>query len=30
MTGMHALHMIIGLGIMTGNLIAAWRGKFSP
>jgi cytochrome c oxidase subunit 3 len=30
MTGMHALHMIIGLGIMTVILIAAWRGKFSP
>jgi cytochrome c oxidase subunit 3 len=30
MTGMHALHMIIGLGIMTVILIGAWRGKFSP
>jgi cytochrome c oxidase subunit 3 len=30
MTGMHALHMIIGLGIMLVILIAAWRGKFSP
>src|ERR1041384_6253425 len=30
MTGMHALHMIIGLGIMTVILIMAWRGKFSP
>ena len=26
MTGLHALHMIIGLGIMTWLLIMAWRG----
>jgi cytochrome c oxidase subunit 3 len=30
MTGMHALHMIIGLGIMTVILIMAIRGRFSP
>jgi cytochrome c oxidase subunit III len=30
MTGMHALHMVIGLGIMTVLLIMAWRGRFSP
>lgn len=30
MTGMHALHMIIGLGILTVLLIMAWRGRFSP
>ncbi len=30
MTGMHALHMIIGLGIMSVLLIMAWRGRFSP
>jgi len=30
MTGMHALHMIIGLGIMTVILILTWRGTFSP
>ena len=30
MTGMHALHMIIGEGIMTVILIMAWRRKFSP
>ncbi len=30
MTGMHALHMVIGLGIMTVILIQAWRGRFSP
>lgn len=30
MTGMHALHMIIGFGILTVILIMAWRGRFSP
>jgi cytochrome c oxidase subunit 3 len=30
MTGMHALHMIIGEGIMTVILIMAWRRRFSP
>ena len=30
MTGMHALHMLIGLGILTVILIMAWRGRFSP
>jgi cytochrome c oxidase subunit 3 len=30
MTGMHALHMIIGEGIMMVILIMAWRRKFSP
>ncbi|MGB8592538.1 MAG: cytochrome c oxidase subunit 3 family protein [Candidatus Acidiferrales bacterium] len=30
MTGLHALHMIIGLGIMTVMTVMAWRGKFSP
>jgi cytochrome c oxidase subunit III len=28
MTGLHALHMIIGLGLMTVITIMAWRGKF--
>ena len=28
MTGLHALHMIIGLGIMTTIAIMAWRGTF--
>jgi cytochrome c oxidase subunit 3 len=28
-TGMHALHMIIGLGLMAYLVIAAGRGKFS-
>jgi cytochrome c oxidase subunit 3 len=30
MTGMHALHMIIGLGLMTWLTINAWRNKYSP
>src|SRR5437867_4184246 len=30
MTGMHALHMVIGLGILTVILIMAWRRRFSP
>jgi len=30
MTGMHALHMIIGLGLMTWLTINAWREKYSP
>ncbi|MFN2392377.1 MAG: cytochrome c oxidase subunit 3 family protein [Pyrinomonadaceae bacterium] len=29
MTGLHALHMIIGLGIMAWILWRAWRGEFS-
>jgi len=29
MTGMHALHMIIGIGIMTYLLLMARRGKFN-
>jgi cytochrome c oxidase subunit III len=28
MTGLHALHMIIGLGIMTVIAVMAWRNKF--
>ncbi|HEX5474734.1 MAG TPA: cytochrome c oxidase subunit 3 family protein [Vicinamibacterales bacterium] len=28
MTGLHALHMIIGLGIMTVITVMAWRGSF--
>jgi cytochrome c oxidase subunit 3 len=28
MTGLHALHMIIGLGIMTVIGVMAWRGTF--
>ena len=29
MTGMHALHMIVGLGLMTVLLVKALRGRFS-
>jgi cytochrome c oxidase subunit 3 len=29
MTGLHALHMIVGLGIMTVITTMAWRGKFT-
>jgi cytochrome c oxidase subunit 3 len=30
MTGLHALHMIIGLGIFAWLLVMAWRGRFTP
>jgi cytochrome c oxidase subunit 3 len=30
LTGLHALHMIIGFGIMTVILVMAVRGRFSP
>ena len=30
MTGLHALHMLIGFGIMTWITIMAWKGRFSP
>jgi cytochrome c oxidase subunit 3 len=30
MTGMHALHMIIGVGLLTALIIRAWRYEFSP
>jgi cytochrome c oxidase subunit 3 len=30
LTGIHAFHMIIGLGLLTFLLVAAWRGMFSP
>ena len=29
MTGLHALHMIIGIGLLTVMAILAWRGKIS-
>lgn len=29
MTGMHALHMIIGIGILTVLVVLSWRGRFS-
>ena len=30
MTGLHALHMIVGLGILATLLVMARRGRFSP
>jgi cytochrome c oxidase subunit 3 len=30
MTGLHALHMIIGMGLMLVMLVMAWRRMFSP
>jgi len=30
MTGMHALHMIIGIGIMLVLIPLAWKGRFTP
>src|ERR1019366_3308319 len=30
MTGLHALHMIIGIGLVTWIVIAGWRGAYSP
>ena len=30
MTGLHALHMIIGLGIMAVMVWMSWRGKITP
>jgi cytochrome c oxidase subunit 3 len=30
MTGLHAIHMIVGLGIFAWLLYAAWRGRFTP
>ncbi len=30
MTGMHALHMIIGIGLLTTMTFMAWRGRFGP
>ena len=30
MTGMHALHMVIGIGILAVLTWQAWRGHFSP
>jgi cytochrome c oxidase subunit 3 len=30
MTGLHALHMIVGLGIFTWLLSMAWKGRFTP
>ena len=30
MTGVHALHMVVGVGILTVLLVLAWKGRFSP
>ena len=30
MTGMHALHMLIGIGLLSVLIRLAWRGRFSP
>ncbi|HEX8775878.1 MAG TPA: cytochrome c oxidase subunit 3 family protein [Pyrinomonadaceae bacterium] len=30
MTGLHALHMIIGLGLLAWLVYHAWRGRYSP
>ncbi|MGA8541872.1 MAG: cytochrome c oxidase subunit 3 family protein [Terriglobales bacterium] len=30
MTGMHALHMVIGCGLFTGLAILAWKGHYTP
>jgi cytochrome c oxidase subunit III len=30
MTALHALHMIVGLGIMSCILYFAWRGRYTP
>jgi cytochrome c oxidase subunit 3 len=29
MTGLHALHMIVGLGLLTYLLVPSWQGKFT-
>jgi len=30
MTGLHALHMVVGLGLFTWLLTMAWKGRFTP
>jgi cytochrome c oxidase subunit 3 len=30
MTGLHALHMVIGVGLLSMLIYLTWRGKFSP
>jgi cytochrome c oxidase subunit 3 len=30
MTGLHALHMIVGIGVLAVLAVLAWRGGFSP
>ncbi|HTX52914.1 MAG TPA: cytochrome c oxidase subunit 3 [Candidatus Baltobacteraceae bacterium] len=30
LTGMHALHMVVGVGLLTFLLVKAWRAEFTP
>jgi cytochrome c oxidase subunit 3 len=30
MTGLHALHMVIGAGLLVATATLAWKGRFSP
>ena len=30
MTGVHALHMVVGLGLLAWLVFCAWKGKYSP
>ena len=30
MTGFHALHMVVGVGVLTVLLVLAGKGKYSP
>ena len=30
MTGMHALHMVVGLGVLSVLLVKSWKGRFTP
>ncbi len=30
MTGLHALHMVVGVGVLTWLLVCSWQGRFSP
>jgi len=30
MTGLHALHMIVGVGLLSVLVVHAWRGRYSP
>jgi cytochrome c oxidase subunit 3 len=30
MTGLHALHMVVGAGLLIATAVLAWKGRFSP
>ncbi len=30
MTGLHALHMVVGIGIVLVTMLHSWQGRFSP